>query len=92
MGAQYSIPAQNFHDSLGESFISFLRTVGYINVLLQEDVNLELGLSLKNEFPLQMLGEVLRVIIATKREELPEGLRRPLIDALVICTPQCVLL
>jgi hypothetical protein len=91
MGAQYSIPAQNFHDSLGESFISFLRTVGYMNVLLQGDVNLELGFSLKNEFPLQMLGEVLRMIIATKRE-LSEGLRRPLIDALVICTPQCVLL
>jgi uncharacterized protein (DUF3820 family) len=45
----------------------------------------------KKEFPLQMLGDVLRMIIATKRE-VSEGLRRPLIDAIVICTLQCVLL
>jgi hypothetical protein len=42
-----------FHDWLGERFLSFLHTVGYINVLLDEDVNLEFGLSLKKESPFE---------------------------------------
>lgn len=92
MGDQHSIPAQSFHDSVGEGFISFLHTVGYTYKRGVEG-GCEFGVwpLIKNEFPLQMLGDMLRMIIATKRE-MSEGLRRPFIDALVICTPQCVLL
>lgn len=48
--AVHSIPALSFHGLLGESVISSLHGVGYINALLQKDVSMELGLSLQKNF------------------------------------------